>query len=80
MMLFYDNTNIYIEPNTTGPRDPRCPYCGRPVLEEGIVGVEGRYHLECARPPRPPVPADWPGFPPATSLPSVPWPGPYCAS
>lgn len=31
--------------------DPRCSYCGRPVLGASIYGTEGIYHPECTRGP-----------------------------
>ena len=36
--------------NTTG-KDPRCPFCHRPVVGTFVHGNEGRYHPECTRPP-----------------------------
>ena len=35
----------------TGQPDPRCPYCGRPVIGISVQGNEGSYHPECTRPP-----------------------------
>jgi hypothetical protein len=41
-------------------KDPRCPYCGRPVLGVFIQGIDGRYHPECTRPPAHPAdPHPW---------------------
>lgn len=32
--------------------DPRCPYCGRPVVTGDYVqGKEGKYHSACTEPP-----------------------------
>lgn len=33
-------------------KDPRCPFCGRPVIGEGVVGEEGTYHGACVQPPQ----------------------------
>ena len=35
--------------------DPRCPYCGRPVIGAAVYGSEGAYHPECTMPPKPSV-------------------------
>lgn len=35
--------------------DPRCPYCGRPVIGAAVYGSEGAYHPECTHPPKPSV-------------------------
>lgn len=47
--------------------DPRCPYCGRPVLGTFVSGYGGRYHPECCTfPPsltRPPARFHAPPFP-----------------
>lgn len=56
------------------PRDPRCPYCGRPVIGEHITGLEGHYHPECVRPPQPPLPFP---FPSPLPLDPGPWPNPH---
>ncbi len=40
------NTNTL---NTSA--DPRCPYCGRPVIGTFVQGNQGHYHPECTRPP-----------------------------
>lgn len=49
---------------TITARDPRCPYCGRPVLGLFVRGGEGRYHPECTQPPVfPVVPLPNPLFP-----------------
>jgi len=45
-------------------RDPRCCYCGRPIVNTSLIedssyivhGHEGPYHPECTHPPDPPVP------------------------
>ncbi len=36
--------------------DPRCPLCGRAVIGEKVVGMEGSYHPECTKPAPPVVP------------------------
>ena len=41
----------YTTTTTAINSDPRCPFCGRPVIGNGIVGNEGTYHPECTRPP-----------------------------
>lgn len=46
--------------------DPRCPYCGRPVIGSFVQGQEGRYHPACTQPPDDPAP-QWvppPWYPP----------------
>lgn len=54
--------------------DPRCPYCGRPVLGTFVSGVEGRYHLACTQPP-----ADLSPFLPNIIPPfTAPFNIPYC--
>lgn len=37
--------------NAETKTDPRCPYCGRPVLGAFVQGSEGRYHRACIEPP-----------------------------
>ncbi len=45
------NTNtIHFTDNKSA--DPRCPYCGRPVIGTFVQGGEGKYHPECTRPPQ----------------------------
>lgn len=45
---------------TNTATDPRCPYCGRPVLGAFMLGNEGRYHPACVEPPAQPIPWSWP--------------------
>lgn len=44
-------TNVTIQ--TGQQRDPRCPFCGRPVIGMAIYGQEGAYHPACTQPPSP---------------------------
>jgi hypothetical protein len=32
--------------------DPRCGYCGRPILGPTVYGNSGAYHPDCTRPPK----------------------------
>lgn len=32
--------------------DPRCPHCDRPVIGDGVAGLEGVYHWRCTQPPQ----------------------------
>lgn len=51
--------------NTAGV-DPRCGYCGRPIVNTSRIedfsyivhGRGGSYHPECTRPPEPGLPID----------------------
>lgn len=40
--------------------DPRCPYCGRPVIGSYVQGLEGKYHPQCTQPPEPQKKEDQP--------------------
>lgn len=48
---------------TTQP-DPRCPYCGRPVIGAFVAGNEGWYHPACVQPPPPSIFRGAPYVPP----------------
>lgn len=68
-------TNIQDKPLL---KDPRCPYCGRPVVRLGsVIGNEGVYHGECVRPPI--IPSDIaPNYIPIVPYPVFPYPNyPY---
>lgn len=66
-----ENTNTITFGDNTGGPDPRCPYCGRPVLSIYVQGNEGRYHPECTRPPMDHAPR------PAPYLPQLPTDRPW---
>lgn len=51
---------------TNTSADPRCPYCGRPVIGAFVQGGEGRYHPACVQPPLPIEPFN-------PSVPIQPW-------